>query len=180
MDFALVAYIVLDGGPYVLKGRAHLDLESVLIELGHQMVVDKALRYATDIVEGVVAEAGEIMELALVDGLFPVDIEDVLHDGGYLVDIIGIEGNDAQAENVGDIAERVVFGALQFELATKRLLSLDAVLDGVDVEPILFQGPAYLVEDNLIHPFENSLPCLILLHQHFTVRIQYNLVCHDR
>ena len=125
----------------MLKGRAHLEFKTELIELGHHMVVDEVLGYATDIVEGVIAEAGEIMELALVDGLIPVDFKDMFHDGGNLVDVISIEGDDAQAEDVGDIAERVVFGTLQFEFATERLLGLDAVLDGIDVEPILFQGP---------------------------------------
>ena len=177
---ALVAYIVLDGGPYVLKGRTHLELETVLIEFWHLAVVDEVLGDATDIVKGVVAKAGEIMELALVDGLFPVDVEDMLHDGSHLVDIIGVEGDDAHTEDIGDIFERLVLGALQFEFATKRLLGLDAMLDGVDIKAVLLQSPTQLVEYNLFHPLENGLPLLILLHQHLAMRIQCELVCHDR
>ena len=117
-DITFITRVVLDGRPHMLEGGTHLDFKAVLIELGHLIVRDKTLRYTADIMEGVIAEAIKLVEFALIYRFTPVDIEDMLHDSSHLVDIIGIEGDDAHSEYIGDIVERLIFGTFQLKFST--------------------------------------------------------------
>ena len=96
---------MLDGGPYVLQGRAHLKLEAEFIEFRHIGVVNDRLWQTADVVQRVIAEAVELVELAFVNGLLPVDVEGSFDNGCHLVNIVCIEGDDSQAEDVGDVVK---------------------------------------------------------------------------
>ena len=116
---ALVACVVVHIGPGVLQDGTHLDLEAV-----------REVRHRADVVQGEVAEAVDFVDLALVDGVVPVHFEEALHGGSDLVHVVDVEGDDAQADDVGDVRKRAVFGTFELELAGQGILGLDPVLDG--------------------------------------------------
>ena len=85
---ALVADVVLDDGPNVLQGGAHLQLETYLVELGHRLVVVYRARQPADVVQRVVAEAVELVHLALVYGV-PAKIHGWVSKNGYKLEFDG-------------------------------------------------------------------------------------------
>ena len=84
---------MLDGRPRVLQCCTYLYLE------GNATLVQLA-----DVVQRVIAKAVEIVQLALINRVALVDIEQLTDNGCYLIHIIGIEGNNAQTYQVGNVA----------------------------------------------------------------------------
>ena len=118
-------------GPYVLEGGAQLDLEAVLVHVGMGGVTVEGARNPADVVQGEVPEAIGVEHGTLVDGVLPVDLEGRLDEPGDAVDVIGIVGNHASAEDIGDVGERMVLLPLDLELARQALLGLDAGGHGI-------------------------------------------------
>ena len=77
------------------------------------------------------------MQLALVDTLLPVYVEDAFGDGSDLVDVVGIRCDDPDAYEIGDVAYGFVLGSFQLKFPCERCLGLDSVLDGCDVDALL-------------------------------------------
>ena len=90
----------------MLQQRSHLYLKA-----------ERHVWYTADIVQRLVAEAVQCMQPPFVDGILPIHIKKTLHHGGHHVDIVEIKGDDAQAQDVGDICQTLVFGALDFQFA---------------------------------------------------------------
>lgn len=86
--------------------------------------------------QGVVAEAVQLVQLPLVHTLFPVNVEDALGNGCHLIDLIAVEGDDAQANEIGNIVDGLVLRTFQLQFAYQRLLRLYAMLDGRDVDAL--------------------------------------------
>ena len=101
----------------MLQGCSHLEFEGYLVEFRMLGVEIQRARNATDVVEGVVAEAVKLVHLTLIDGVRPVDVEVFLSHGGYAVHILIIVGNDAHAEDIGDVGKRLGFVTLAQEFA---------------------------------------------------------------
>ena len=70
------------------------------------------------------------MKFSLVDGVGPVYLEKALDDRSDLVHVVPVEGYDAQAHDISDVEDAVVFGSLQGEFSGQGLAGLDALLDG--------------------------------------------------
>ena len=107
---------MLDGGPHVLQGSAHLQFETDGVEFGHCGVIDYTLGQTTNIVERVVAETVKLMELSFIHRLFPIDIEGALGNGRHLIHIIGVEGDDADTHEICQIVDVVILVTFAFEL----------------------------------------------------------------
>ena len=72
---------------------------------------------AADVMERVIAKAVEMMESPFVHGVVPIDLKELLGDGGYTIHVVGIESDDAGSEDVGDVTEGGIFGTLEREFA---------------------------------------------------------------
>ena len=162
---------MLDGGPYVLKRGAHLYLKAYGVELWHLGIVDDGLRQLADVMQGVIAEAVHLVQLALVYRLFPVDVEGAFYDGGHFVDVVGIEGDDAQAYDIGDGIDVGIFGTLELQFAAQGVALLDAVLDGGDVDALFSQCVSQTVVGQLIHPLIDGELLVVLTEQLFSMRV---------
>ena len=99
----------------MLQGRTHLQFKGNLIELRHLGVVDQRLGQSADVMQGVISEAGQLVQLTFIDRIVPVDIEDTLRDSCHLVDIGGIEGDDTHTKDIGDVGDGVVFATFQHQ-----------------------------------------------------------------
>ena len=80
------------------------------------------------------------MQLTLVDALLPIDVEEALGNDRHLVDFVGIEGDNAQTDEVSDVVDALVFSTLQLQLTRQRLLGLHPMLNGSNVDPLFAQG----------------------------------------
>ena len=103
--------------------------------------------------------------LALVNAFFPVDIEDALGNGCNLVNLIGIEGDNAQTNQVGDIFNGLILRTLQFQFSCQRLLSLHPILNSRDIDALFAQLRAQQVVSILCQLFQRRAQFAELLHQ---------------
>ena len=78
--------------------------------------------------------------LAFVDGVLPIDVEDLLGDGCHLVHIVGIVRDHPNTDNVGDIVEGPVLVALLLQFPCQRLFCLYAALEGVQLDVLFVQS----------------------------------------
>ena len=62
-------------------------------------------------------ESVQFMQFTLIHTFLPIDIKDTLGNDRNLVHFIGIESNDAQAYEVGDIFYALVFCPFQFQFS---------------------------------------------------------------
>ena len=171
---ALVAHIVLHIGPHVLQGAAHLQFEARLVELRHRRVVAHRLGYAADVVQRHISKAVYFKHLALVDRVVPVDVEHTLHQCRDDVHLVAEEGDDARAEDVGDVVEGTVFVAFQFQLAGQAFLALDARLKAGDDDILLVKAPAQRFEHQLLDAVKDRQFGTILVEYHFAVHIEHS------
>ena len=65
------------------------------------------------------------MDLALVDGILPVNLKESLNGRCHLIDIVYVEGNDSESQNVGQVSQTAVFVTFQLQLTGKRIIRLD-------------------------------------------------------
>ena len=80
----------------MLQGSAHLYLE----RNGRQRTITLQ---PTDVMQRVVAEARQLVSLALVDGVAPINGKEALDNACNLIDVVGIERNDADTHQVSDV-----------------------------------------------------------------------------
>ena len=104
--------------------------------------------------QGQVAETVDLVRLALVHRVLPVDLEKALQHGSHLVHVIHVESDDAQAEDVGDVADVGIFPSLLAQLPLQGRLRLDAVLDGGDDDPRVRQEGAQALRNLFRKPPE--------------------------
>ena len=161
----LVADVVLDSRPHMLQGCTHLNLE------GHARKRAVVLQVA-DVVQRVVAEARQLVSLALVDRVRPVHLEVLLHNGRHLVHVVRIERNDADTHQVGDILQTMVLVALALQLADQRLLRLHAGLHTVQLHALRLQHLCQHPIDMLLELLQLRQPLMVLLYQHLPRRTQ--------
>ena len=159
----------------MLQDRPHLDLEADPVQFRVLRVAVGRLGDPADVVEGEVAETVDVVGLALVDGVGPVDLEETLQDGRDLVHVIDVEGNHAEAEDVRDIQDILVFATLEAELAGKGFLFLDAVLQGGDDEAGLVEETLQFLRDEFRHLRVDGEQFAVLREQFFGVRIQRDI-----
>ena len=81
----------------MLQGGAYLQLKG--------NVAERPFLQSADVVQGVVSEAVQLVQFPLVDRFLPVYLKMVLDNGGSLVDIVGIEGDDPQPHEVGHVGQ---------------------------------------------------------------------------
>lgn len=157
----------------MLEGCAHLQLEGYLVEFWVLGVEMQGARYATDVVQGVVAEAVKLVHLALIDGVFPIDVEVFLSHRGYAIYILVVVGYDAHAEYVGDVAKRLVFMSLAQEFAHERLLGLYARVHLVEfyldvVDRVFEQLHHDMAQQHILGHF-----VVVFLQQHGVVEVEF-------
>ena len=109
------------------------------------------------------------MQLALVNGIAPVHLENLIDDGGHLVHIVAVECHHAHTHDVSHVVERVVFGPLQFQFTRQRRFCLDAVLQGNHRHMLFLEGLAQRLFGHLCQPLIDGLPLVVLLHEHLSV-----------
>ena len=143
----------------MLQRGTHLHLEADLVEFGEGRVIEERLGDAAYIVQRAVAEAVDVVHLALVDAVFPVDLEQVADHRRNLVDLVAVERDDAGAQDVGQVHERAVLARLAFELARETVFRLDARLDGIDVDVVRRDA----IREDLLHHLEQFLVGRMLL-----------------
>ena len=92
----------------MLEHGSHLDLKAV-----------REAVHGADVVEGHIAEAVYLMELALVHGILPVHLEKFLYGRCHLVYVVRVESDHADAHDIGDIGQGGILGAFQFKFSGK-------------------------------------------------------------
>ena len=95
----------------MLERRPDLDFEANVVGAGDEP------GGPADIMQRVVAETVQLVHLPLVDGVFAVNVEEVLHHGRDLVDVVAVKRNDTDPEQIRDIRNLAVFAALERQLA---------------------------------------------------------------
>ena len=86
----------------MLKRCTELQLETVRI-----------IRQTADIMQRVIAETVELMQFALIHGVIPIDLKELLRHRRNTVHIIRIKSDDTRTEDIRDIAKRIIFGTLE-------------------------------------------------------------------
>ena len=167
LDSALVSGVVVHVGPGVLQHGPHLHLEAYLVQLRMLGNEIRRLGDAADIMKRQVAEAVGLVRLALVHRIGPVDGEEALQHGRHLVHVVNVEGDDAQAHQVGYVVNVAVLPALELKLAGKRRLRLDALLHRRHHQPGLGEEFLQLFGNDLRHLGINRQEAAVLLEQFF-------------
>ena len=137
---ALVPNVMVHVGPHMLQRAPHLQLKTYLVELRRLRIFIQSLRDATDIMERQITETVDFEHLTLVDGVVPVDFKQFLGQSGDDIDFIAIESDDTGTDNIGDVIQRVVFIAFQFQFTCKALLCLDTCFKSRNEDVILFKA----------------------------------------
>ena len=116
--------------------------------------------------QGQVAETVDLVDLALVDGILPIHLEQALHSGSHLVD-------------VRDVRQRLVFAALELQLAGQGILRLDPVLDSGHEQAGLFEGFLEAPVDIRGHLAETGQLLPVFLQDGFAVGVQVSVFRHN-
>ena len=90
------------------------------------------------------------MLLALVNGVGPVNIEKRLGHGGNTVYIFIVEHDDADAQDISNVRQRLILVTLALQFAGQRGLGLDARFHGVDFKASLLYTLLQQVGDDLL------------------------------
>ena len=106
LDTGLVTDIMVDRCPSVLQRGAQLQFKPEVIS-----------RQAADIMEGVVAEAVQLVQHPFVHGVIPIDLEQLFYHRRDAVHIVGVEGDDTSTDKVGDVTERGIFRTFECQFA---------------------------------------------------------------
>ena len=158
----------------MLQDAAHLEFETHLVELWHRQVIADFLGQPANIVQRHVSETVYRHHLALVDGVFPVDFEQLLGEGGDDIHFVAEESDDADADNIGDVIQRAVFVALQFQLSSKALLGLDAGIDARHHNLVLVETMLYPFHRDRTELLEKRESLTILVENHLTMHVQFH------
>ena len=118
----------------------------------------------------IVAEAGQLVLLPFVNGVMPVNVEEILDNGGHLVHIVGIEGDDAHSHEVGDVGDAMVLITFLGQFASQRLLGIDAMLNGIQLDALFFQDSAEKRVDSFRQLFQLWTQLTELTQECFAVR----------
>ena len=105
------------------------------------------------------------MQLAFVDGVAPINVERLCHKGCHLVDIVGVERDDAKSQQVCDVVNRFVLGPFAFQFAGQRSLLLDAVVDGRYLYVLVAEGILQALEYQCLQLGKQGQPLTELLEQ---------------
>ena len=158
----------------MLQGAPHLKLETDLVQLRQFGVFVQGLGNAAYIVKRQVAKTVDFKHLALVDGVSPVDFKHLFDQGGNDVDFIAVIGDDACAEHIGNIFQRMVFEAFQLQLPCQALLRLDAGFKTRNEDVVLVEAVAQQIEDHGFHLLINGKFLVILAEEHLTMHIEFH------
>ena len=118
------------------------------------------------------------MELALIDALVPIDIENTLGDGGHFVHLVGVEGDDAKAYEVCHVLNGLVLASLEFQLSFQRAGALYTFFHGGDVDALFLQRFAEHVIGILGQFFQYRQQVVVLAHELLSVSIQIHFLVH--
>ena len=80
------------------------------------------------------------MQSPFIDGVLPIDIEELFCHRSYTVHIIGVERDDTCSNDVGNIVETGVFLSFQCQFTRQTLFGLHACLYRSDHESIAIHG----------------------------------------
>ena len=87
-------------GPHVLQHAPHLQLKTDLAQLQHVGLLANRSRQTANIVQRHVAETVDFQRLALVDGVFPINVEHLFHKSRNNVHLITEKCDDTNANNI--------------------------------------------------------------------------------
>ena len=148
----LVAGIMIDGRPCVLKGRAQLQFKTIVVS-----------GQTADIMQRVIAETVQLMQLAFIHGVHPVYLKELLCHGGNTVHIVGIERDNTRSQDIGDVTKRSVLGTFERQLARQTLFSLNTRLDGRHNESVALQSLPQDTRHFDLHLFKHRSGLAVLL-----------------
>ena len=120
----------------------------------------------------VIAEAVQLVQLALIHTLLPVDIEHAFRDDRHLVHLVGVESNDAQTYQVGYIIDALILCTFTFQFPSQRLFGFHSVFKGRHIDALLTERTTQLVVRLLCHFLKCGHQFTVLLHQRLTMGIE--------
>ena len=124
----------------------------------------------------VVTEAVQLVQLSFVHTLLPVDIEHAFRDDRHLVYLVGIESDNTQTHEVGDIIDALILRTFPFEFSSQRLFGFHPVFKSRYVDTLFTKCATQEVVSLLGYLLERGQQFTILLHQHFAVRVECYLI----
>ena len=160
----------------MLQGRPHLYLEARLVDFGTVGVAVQALWDAADVVQGVVAEAVQVVNLALVGRVGPVYVKHVAHKRGHAVHVVAEEGDDARPHEVGDVCYRLVLVPLAYQLAHEALRCLYPSLYGRYLQVVVAYSLSYAVQHYLLHAVQYRAFVHILVKDELAAQSQFVVI----
>ena len=97
--------------------------------------------------ERTVAEAVDIMHLALVDTVFPVDFEKPADHGRNLIDFVAVKRDNPDPEDIGEVGKARILARLAQKLARQAIFGLDTPFERIDIEVIRLDA----IGENTLH-----------------------------
>ena len=119
----------------------------------------------------IVTETVRVVQAALIDGIFPIDVEKLLGQGGDAIDIVGVERDDPCAEDIGDVAQRMVFVAFERQLAGKTLPGFDPCADSRHRQPVVVYDILQRDFHDTFQPPVYRQQRIVLRQNHFVVDV---------
>ena len=113
--------------------------------------------------ERTVAETVDVVHLALVDAVFPVNIEEAPDQCCNLVHLVAVESYHADAQDVGKVRKARILACLAYELAREAVFGLDACFERVDIDVVRLDAFAEDVLDHLQKFFVGSVLFAVFL-----------------
>ena len=95
----------------------------------------------------------------------------MLGDGCHLIHFVGVEGDDTDAHQVGQVVDVGILMAFALQFAYQRCFLLHAMLDGIDVDALFLQGCAQELIDQVVQTLENGQTVTELLENQLSMGI---------
>ena len=111
------------------------------------------------------------MQLSFIHRLFPVDVKHLLGDGCHLIHFVGVEGDDTDAHQVGQVVDVGILMTFALQFAYQRCFFFHTMLDGIDIDALFLQGFAQELIYQVVQTLQNGQPVTELLENHLSMGI---------
>jgi hypothetical protein len=91
LNVRLVADVMLNGRPDMLKGSTYLQLKVDVVNLWDFLIVETGMWNLANVMKRIVSETIHFVALAFVNRVCPVDIKNLFCNGCYAVNIFIVE-----------------------------------------------------------------------------------------
>ena len=160
----------------MLEDGTYLHLKTDLVQFWMLRVDVGRLGDAANVMQGEVAETIDFVRFALVDGVLPIDFEQAFQDGSHLIHVIVIERDHADAHQVGNVMDALVFFSFKLEFSRKGAFRLHAMLHGGHDDARLGEKLFQFLGNHFSHLLIDGQQLAVLREQILCVGIEGRIV----